>query len=312
MDHIPVLLTESIDALNIENGLYIDATFGSGNFSKAILSRSKNSVVFAIDRDDCVKKYADQVKEQYQDRFIFECAKFSEIDQALSLHNIKKIDGIVYDFGISSMQLDIFDKGFSFQRDEYLDMRMGLGSKTAFNIVNKYPQEELANLIYQYGGERKSRRIANLICEKRKQKAIKTTFELAEIITKATEFYNDKIHPATRTFQAIRIEVNDELQEISKSLETICELLKPNARVSTITFHSLEDEIVKTFFKKQILGEKKHFNRNDIRVFDGDNSESHNPSFKAITKKPITPSQDEVRQNPRSRSAKLRVYEKLS
>ena len=301
--HNPVLLNEVIEYLNPQSGkLYIDCTFGAGGYTKAILEHA-NCSVYAIDRDETVVKYVEDLKNLYPKRFNFRVAEFA----ALAKIAPQSVDGIVFDIGISSMQVDNPARGFSFMHDADLDMRMNRNdSMTAFDIVNGYSERELANLIFQYGGEKKSRRIAAAVVKKREIKKIETTFELRETIYGAVGHYNDDINPATRTFQAIRIVVNDELGQLQKGLEAATSILSENGRIIVVTFHSLEDKIVKDYFNK-LCGEQPNYNRHHPKV---EIMQKNHIEFRKLHKKIIAPSDEEVKRNPRSRSAKLRAIEK--
>ncbi len=262
--HTPVLLTEMLTALNPKSGeIYIDATFGGGGYTRAILS--KGARVIAFDRDPFVKQFAQGV-DLIQ-------APFSQM--AHYVH--EKVDGVVFDFGVSSFQLDNPGRGFSFQSNGPLDMRMGEGKVTAALVVNSYGEKDLADIIYTYGEEHKSRLIAKLIVQHR---PFRTTKELADLIAKHVKG-KPRLHPATQTFQALRIYVNDELHEIQAGLESALSLLKPGGKIVTVSFHALEDRIVKQFFKAHHLKtNKKHV---------------------------MKPSKEELKLNPRARSARLRM-----
>ncbi|GKS78094.1 ribosomal RNA small subunit methyltransferase H [Wolbachia pipientis] len=293
MTHTPVLLKEMLSLLSPQDGgIYVDATFGAGGYSKAILE-SADCKVYAIDRDETVTKFYDDLSVRYPDRIKLFIEKFSNIKNLLDSNNIKGIDGIVFDIGVSSMQLDNGDRGFSFLHDGPLDMSMDNSSYiNASTFVNALREEEIANTIYNYGGERHSRKIARAIVNARKKKTIKTTFELADIVRSVVFRGKSKIDPATRTFQAIRIWVNDELGELEKGIKAASEILSENGKLIVVTFHSLEDRIVKTFFKDLCATDCK--------------------TFSLLNKKVIEASIEEVSANPRSRSAKLRAIQRLS
>ncbi|MDX5462266.1 MAG: 16S rRNA (cytosine(1402)-N(4))-methyltransferase RsmH [Wolbachia endosymbiont of Tetragnatha montana] len=293
MAHTPVLLKEMLSLLSPQDGgIYVDATFGAGGYSKAILE-SANCKVYAIDRDETVTKFYDDLSVRYPDRIKLFIEKFSNIKNLLDSNNIEGIDGIVFDIGVSSMQLDNGDRGFSFLHDGPLDMSMDNSSYiNASTFVNALREEEIANTIYNYGGERHSRKIARAIVSARKKKTIKTTFELANIVRSVVFRGKSKIDPATRTFQAIRIWVNDELGELEKGIKAASEILSENGKLIVVTFHSLEDRIVKTFFKDLCATDYK--------------------TFSLLNKKVIEASIEEVSANLRSRSAKLRAIQRLS
>ncbi|MBH5362525.1 16S rRNA (cytosine(1402)-N(4))-methyltransferase RsmH [Wolbachia endosymbiont of Kradibia gibbosae] len=293
MTHTPVLLKEMLSLLSPQDdGIYVDATFGAGGYSKAILE-SADCKVYAIDRDETVTKFYDDLSIRYPDRIKLFIEKFSNVKNLLDSNNIEGIDGIVFDIGVSSMQLDNGDRGFSFLHDGPLDMSMDNSSYiNASTFVNALREEEIANTIYNYGGERHSRKIARAIVNARKKKTIKTTFELADVVRSVVFRGKSKIDPATRTFQAIRIWVNDELGELEKGIKAASEILSENGKLIVVTFHSLEDRIVKTFFKDLCATDCK--------------------TFSLLNKKVIEASIEEVSANPRSRSAKLRAIQRLS
>lgn len=288
--HQAVMLGESLTALNLKNsGKYIDATFGAGGHSRAMLEH--NLKLLSIDQDANVLKYEKDLraklsKEQNQN-FLLSITNFRGLKKTAQELYFNKIDGILFDLGVSSMQLDQAERGFAFRQDGPLDMRMGSNLESAEEIVNKLAEEKLAAIIYRYGEERLSRRIAKAIVIARQEKAIKTTSELAEIVVSAYPRgkYRKK-HPARQTFQALRIYVNDELRALEEALEAATDLLATDGRLVVISYHSLEDRIV------------KHFIKDD-------------KNLKIITKKPLIASPEEIQQNPRARSAKLRIAEKL-
>ncbi|WP_254229984.1 16S rRNA (cytosine(1402)-N(4))-methyltransferase RsmH [Wolbachia pipientis] len=294
MTHIPVLLKEMLLQLSPHSGgIYVDATFGAGGYSKAILE-SADCKVYAIDRDETVTKFYDDLNVKYPNRIKLFIEKFSNIKDLLDSNNIKGINGIVFDVGVSSMQLDNGDRGFSFLRDGPLNMSMNNYSHmNASTFVNALREEEIANTIYNYGGERHSRRIARAIVNARKKKIIKTTFELADIVRSVVFRGKSKIDPATRTFQAIRIWVNDELGELEKGIKAASEILSENGKLIVVTFHSLEDRIVKTLFKDLC-------------------EPGPTKTFSLLNKKVIKASAEEINANPRARSAKLRAIQRLS
>ena len=296
--HIPVMLNEVLEYLNPKDDeIFVDCTFGAGGYARKILEKA-NCKLIGIDRDESVKIFADDVKTKFGDRFEFYNDKYSNIEKIL---NDRKVDGIVLDVGVSSMQVDNCDRGFSFQKNSRLDMRMGNNSISAYEIINNTPEEELANIIYNYGDEVKSRHIAKKIVELRKIKPIETTFELADIVRSFYIGKKGKIDPATKTFQAIRIAVNDELNELRKILEISKKVLNKDGRLVVVCFHSLEDKIVKDFVKQETNKGKKNdkYSKNIIKA-----------DFELLTKKAITPNNREVQNNIRSRSAKLRALKK--
>ena len=303
--HIPVMLREAVEALSVRHdGTYLDCTFGRGGHSREILKLlGKKGRLIAFDRD------LDAVNEgiKIQDsRFEIEHCAFSEIDKILKKKNIKKLDGILMDLGISSPQVDEAKRGFSFRLDSYLDMRMDQSKGvTAADIVNKYEEKDLIYALKTYGEEKFARKIVRAIIEYREEKGpITMTIELADLIKNTVPQRDLKRNPATKTFQALRILVNKELEELSNTLPIVFSYLKPKARLVVISFHSLEDRIVKNYTKSLL---KTDFIPKNIPIKASD---IKSPPFK-IVQKMITPSLKEVEKNPRSRSAKLRVVEKV-
>lgn len=305
-NHVPVLLKECVQGLAIKpDGIYVDGTLGGAGHSSQIVKQiSEKGLLLGIDRDEeaiCVAK--ERLKEFSNVQFVHD--NHDNIKQILSKLEIPAVDGILLDLGVSSYQLDEKNRGFSYMQESQLDMRMDKSaSLTAKEVVNHYAEERLANVIYEYGEERFSRRIAKNICEYRRTKQIETTAELVQIIEKSVPRKNGEGHPAKRTFQAIRIEVNDEIKPLYHTILDSIEVLKPQGRLCVITFHSLEDRAVKNAFLEAdgkctcppglpycVCGAKK--------------------LGKIITKKPILPSEKEMKDNSRSKSAKLRIFEKI-
>lgn len=292
--HIPVMLQEVLTALKPQKGeVYVDATFGNGGYTKAILETADCKVI-ALDRDPTVKIRVNEFKNMYGDRFEFRAGQFGNFADLVP----EKINGAVFDIGVSSMQLDEAERGFSFSKEGALDMRMSQDGISAKDIVNSYDEKALADLIYQYGEERKSRQIAKRIAEYRQNKKIETTTELAEIIYSVIHKKFGEIDPATRTFQALRIAVNDELGELSRGLSGAANRLQKNGRLVVVDFHSLEDRIVKNFFKEN--GGKR------IRVSKYAPELVQDEHLFAEVSKVIMPTAEECGKNPRARSAKLR------
>ena len=306
--HVSVLLNECIDGLDIkENGIYVDGTLGGAGHSSEIVKKLTTGRLIGIDQDMNAINAATKRLEPYKDRVTLVHDNFSNVKAVFKELGIEKADGFLLDIGVSSHQLDEAERGFSYMQDAPLDMRMNSeNSFSAYNVVNEYSEEEINRVIYEYGEERWAKRIAQFIVEARKEKPIETTFELVDIIKKAVPkgARKDGPHPAKRTFQAIRIEVNGELEILERTIDDMTELLNPGGRLCIITFHSLEDRIVKNAFRKQenpctcppefpvcICGKKK--------------------LAKVITRKPILPSDEELEENHRSRSAKLRILEKI-
>lgn len=302
-DHSPVMLPEVLAALKpAANEIYVDGTFGAGGYTKAILD-SADCRVIAIDRDRNAAARASVLKAQYGDRLIFIQGNFGDVENLLSSAGFEKVDGFVLDIGVSSMQIDEAARGFSFRFDGPLDMRMDQTQKTtAADIVNQTEEKELADIIYKYGEERLSRRIAKKIVELRKAKKVNTTFELADVVRSCVPKSKDGIDPATRTFQALRIAVNDELGELEQALHAAPHVLKTGGRFVVVSFHSLEDSLVKNYFREQ-SGGKPRSSRHVPASFQT-SSASH---FSLPSRSAIKPSQDEIQKNSRARSARLRV-----
>ncbi|MBP9752357.1 MAG: 16S rRNA (cytosine(1402)-N(4))-methyltransferase RsmH [Proteobacteria bacterium] len=272
--HIPVLLNEMVDHLSVKDGgVYIDATFGGGGYASAILEK-KNCSVIAFDKDPDAISRGIELKNKYGSRLTLIEAPFHTIKD----HITERVDGIVFDFGVSSFQLDIAERGFSFKKDGPLDMRMTKTGQSAYDVVNTFSEKDLSDIIYFYGEEDRARAIARAIVNDRKIKPYETTFELAGLVRRVVK-RKDDIDLATKTFQALRIFVNDELIEIKGALSSCPLFLKPDATLVGVTFHSLEDRLLKQFLS--------------------------NGSFHCVSKA-IKPTSDEVKANPRSRSAKLR------
>lgn len=307
MKHYTVLKEESIANLNIlEDGIYVDATLGYAGDSSEILKRIKKGHLFAFDRDSEACLYSQEKLSQIGDNFTIIHDKYVNMKERLQEYGITKVDGILFDLGVSSPQLDE-KRGFSFMRDEELDMRMNQEDKiTAKDIVNNYSYEELKMLFYKYGEEKKSPFIAKEIVNEREKKTITTTKELVDCIKKAVgENYFYKTHPERNIFQAIRIEVNEELTGLEQVLPDAIDLLNDKGRLVVVTFHSLEDRITKQTFKK--------YSEVDDMVKGLPNvPKEYLPKIKVITKKPILPSKKELEENTRSKSAKLRVAERIN
>lgn len=305
--HKPVLLGQVLNFLSAkDNGVYLDCTFGAGGYSKAILDSADCNVI-AIDRDPEAEKIAQGFKAQYGTRFEFIKGNFGQLDELIGT---KMIDGIVMDLGVSSMQLDRAIRGFSFMQDGPLDMRMSGDGVSAADFINSAKEKDIADIIYKYSDERNSRRIARNIVIKRTQKSIQSTLELANIIRYSfprVKMKTSKIDLATRSFQAIRIYINDELGELESALTEGVKLLKNKGRFIVVSFHSLEDKIIKEFFNDicgKVAGSSRYLPSND--------SDKKMASFKFLNKKPVAPDEDEITDNIRSRSAKLRAVEKIT
>lgn len=308
-EHISVLLNEVLDGLNIKkDGIYVDGTLGGAGHSSEIVKRLTTGKLIGIDQDLNALKKASEVLEEYSDKVILIHNNYENIDEVLNDLGIEKVDGILLDLGVSSHQLDEESRGFSHNKDAPLDMRMDeTSSFSAWDVVNKYSEEELEKIIWNYGEDRWARRIAKFIVEERKEKSIDTTLQLVSAIKKAIpkEVRKDGHHPAKKTFQAIRIEVNKELDVLIESIPKMVNLLNPGGRLAVITFHSLEDRIVKEGFKELYLDCicPPHLPKCVCQK---------TREIEIITRKPIIPSEEEIAINPRSRSAKLRIAEKLN
>lgn len=306
--HVSVLLEECMQGLNIkEDGIYVDCTMGGAGHSSEILKYlSKKGRLIGIDQDnDALKASKERLKDYENVTYVHN--NFYNIYDILESLNIEKVDGILMDLGVSSYQLDNGERGFSYMKDAPLDMRMDRDNGlSAYEVVNKYSLDELYKVIKDYGEEKFAKRIAQFIVSRREDKPIETTFELVDIIKAAipAKARREGPHPAKRTFQAIRIEVNSELAILNKAIEDSIEKLNEGGRLAIITFHSLEDRIVKTKFKE--LENPCTCPREFPICICG-----KKPKVKIITRKPIDPSEEELEVNPRSRSAKLRVSEKI-
>ena len=303
--HISVLLNESIENLNIkEDGIYVDATLGYAGHSSQILKRIARGCLFAFDQDGEAIEYSTKILDQINDNYEIINSNFVNIKEELEKRNIKGVDGILFDLGVSSPQLDEEERGFSFHKDAKLDMRMNQKQElSAFEVVNTYPKEKLMKIFFEYGEEKFSKSIAEAICKYRETKQIETTLELTEIIRNSVpEKYRRLHHPARKVFQAIRIEVNDELNVLQKALDASLELLNPGGRLCVISFHSLEDRIVKNTFKKATEVNELYKGMPNI-------PDEYKAKYKLIGK--YKPTKEELENNNRSRSAILRVIERI-
>lgn len=306
--HVSVLLDASIDALNIRpDGIYVDGTLGGGGHSREIASRLTTGHLIGIDRDETALAAAGERLAPFMDRVTLVHSNFCEMDSVIRSLGYPGVDGVLLDLGVSSPQLDESSRGFSYMADAPLDMRMDRGDTlTAYQVVNEWSYEELKRILFDYGEERYAPLIAGAICRRREQKPIATTLELVAIIRGSVPpaALREKQHPAKRSFQAIRIAVNDELGAVSKAMEAAIPMLNPGGHLAVITFHSLEDRIVKSAmaeaargctcppsFPVCVCGKK--------------------PKVKLLSRKPVLPGPEELEENPRARSAKLRVCEKL-
>lgn len=307
MKHYSVLKKELLEGLNVNpDGIYVDATLGYAGDSSEILKRMKRGFLFAFDQDEEAIKYSDKILSKISNKYKIIYSNFKNIKSKLLEENISGVDGIIYDLGISSPQIDEDYRGFSFMKDAILDMRMDLNNpKSAKYIINNYSYEQLMKIFYEYGEEQYSKSIAKSIVKERINKEICTTLELVDAIKKGVPYkYFITKHPERQIFQAVRIEVNDELNVLKSSLEDAINMLKPGGRLCVITFHSLEDRIVKQIFK-----DKSSVNElvKGLPVIP----DEYKPVIKLINRKPIIPSDEELKENSRSRSAKLRIIERL-
>jgi 16S rRNA (cytosine1402-N4)-methyltransferase len=300
--HIPVLGAEAVAMLEPrDGGIYVDATFGAGGYSRAILDAADTSVI-GIDRDRTAIAAGFDLVDRSNGRLTLVEDRFSNLAAVCAAQGAHAVDGVVMDVGVSSMQIDEAGRGFSFRLDGPLDMRMGHDGPTAADVVARASEADLANIIYIFGEERHSRAVARAIVAARKEAPIATTRALAEIVSKVVWAKPGEIHPATRTFQALRIFVNEELDELHLALTAAERVLKPGGRLVVVSFHSLEDRMVKNFLSSR--GKTGGGSRHLPEVAQV------TPSFRTLTKRPITAGDDEVRANPRSRSAKLRAAER--
>lgn len=303
--HKTVLLNEAIDNLNVkEDGIYVDATLGFGGHSGLILKRVKRGFLFAFDQDEMAIEYSDKKLSEIGNNYEIIKSNFVNLKEELNKRGINKIDGIVFDLGVSSPQLDIPERGFSYHNDAPLDMRMDRDKEfSAYDVVNTYSYNDLVRILREYGEEKYASSIANNIIKTRENKKIETTLELVEVIKKSMPYKAMKdSHPARKTFQAIRIEVNNELGVLRDALEEAIEMLNVGGRISVITFHSLEDKIVKEIFNKYSKVDSSLFKLPFI-------PKEYLPKFKLITN--ITPSKEELEENNRARSSRLRVIERI-
>ncbi|MFZ5692935.1 MAG: 16S rRNA (cytosine(1402)-N(4))-methyltransferase RsmH [Pseudomonadota bacterium] len=300
--HIPVLAAEVLHFLNVsDGGVYIDGTFGAGGYTRAILDAADCRVI-AIDRDEsAVARGADMVRAA-NGRLTLALDRFSNLDGVARNAGHDEVDGVVLDIGVSSMQLDEAERGFSFRHDGPLDMRMGRTGPSAADLVAAASDRDLAAIIARLGEERFARPIARAIVKARSEAPILTTKQLAAIVERVVHARPGQIHPATRTFQALRICVNEELDELAAALSAAERILKPGGRLVVVTFHSLEDRIVKTF-----LGERSRIAAGSRHAPE---ARGPQPTFTLLTKKPVTPGDEETARNPRARSAKLRAAER--
>ena len=304
--HIPVLLDEVLAALApVAGGRYLDGTFGAGGYTRAILDAADGIEVLAIDRDPDAISAGQAMVDTFAGRLHLWAGTFGDLEQAVEAHDFLPLDGIVLDIGVSSMQLDDPARGFSFRADGPLDMRMAQKGRSAADLVNTLKENELADLIYLYGEERRSRAVARAIVEARKQAPLTRTLQLAGLVASVVRHKHDEIHPATRTFQALRIAVNDELGELERALAAAARVLGEGGRLVVVTFHSLEDRIVKQFMIEHCGRQAQPSRHAPQQMTDP-------ARFTLLTRKPVIASEPEIRRNPRARSAKLRAMQCLT
>jgi 16S rRNA (cytosine1402-N4)-methyltransferase len=304
--HIPVMLSEVLAALEPKDGqVIIDGTFGAGGYSEAIL-READCKIIAIDRDPEAFRLSGKLAEKYPGRLMAVLGRYSEMDEIAVSEGFTSVDGVTLDLGVSSMQLDEPRRGFSFMQEGPLDMRMGESGPTAADIVNVLPEGELAAIIGRLGEERRARAIAKAIVARRAEQPITTTSELADIVASVLgRKREEKKHPATRTFQALRLYLNQELDELARGLSAAEGLLRAGGRLAVVTFHSLEDRIAKRFFASRSAPPPRA-----SRHLPEARSEIIAPSFRLLNRRPLEPSKAEITRNPRARSARLRAAER--
>ncbi|MEH7247055.1 16S rRNA (cytosine(1402)-N(4))-methyltransferase RsmH [Neobacillus niacini] len=308
-EHTTVLLDEAVNGLNIKpDGIYVDCTLGGAGHSSLILSKLiDNGKLFAFDQDEIAIANAKEKLSLYGEQLTIIKSNFLYLKEELEKLGVEKVDGVLYDLGVSSPQLDTPERGFSYHHDAPLDMRMDNDADiSAYDVINHWSYEDLVRIFFRYGEEKFSKQIARKIEARREMKPIETTFELVELIKEGIPAPARRKggHPAKRVFQAVRIAVNDELAVFEKSLQKAIEILNPGGRISVITFHSLEDRICKAAFKKE--SETPNLPKGLPIIPD-----EFKPNLKLITRKPLLPSEEELEQNNRARSAKLRIAEKL-
>lgn len=304
--HQPVLLNESLDLLVTDReGIYVDGTLGRGGHAEALLERlDPDGRLVAIDRDEEALEQTAQRVARFGDRATLLHGNFSEMKTLCEQIGVDEVSGILLDLGVSSPQLDVPERGFSFGREGPLDMRMDRSrGPTAGEWINERSEEELADVIFRFGEERNARRIARAVVRARRDRPLRGTLELAEVVTQACGGRRGRIHPATRTFQALRMAVNEEMESLESGLEAGLELLRPGGRIAVISFHSLEDRAVKSCFRR-------HRIRRVALQQGGEQVTGDEPTVRVLTAKPVTAGKEEVQNNPRARSARLRVAER--
>jgi len=300
--HVPVMLNEVLIALNpVDGGCYVDGTFGAGGYTKAVLD-SADCQVHGFDRDPAAIKAGETLAAKYPGRLHLHQALFGDMEAVLERAGVSEVDGVALDVGVSSMQLDQAERGFSFLNDGPLDMRMGSEGESAAEFVNGAPEAKIAQVLKEYGEERQARRIARAISVARKDTQFETTADLVRVVERVLGSADrHKLHPATRTFQAIRIYINSELEQLVRGLAAAEKLLRPAGRLVVVAFHSLEDRIVKRFFAQRSGGMGR-----PSRHVPLETDTSIDPSFETLSRRARVASDDEVAANPRARSAKMR------
>jgi 16S rRNA (cytosine1402-N4)-methyltransferase len=304
--HIPVMLSEVLGSLEPKDGeIIVDGTFGAGGYSEAIL-RQADCKIIAIDRDPEAFRLTGQLAEKHPSRLMAVLGRYSEMEAIAASEGFTSVDGVTLDLGVSSMQLDDPARGFSFMQEGPLDMRMGEGGPTAGDIVNAMPERELAEIIFRLGEERRARVIAKAIVVRRAEQPITTTAELADMVARVLGRKRDETkHPATRTFQALRLYLNEELDELARGLSAAERLLRAGGRLAVVTFHSLEDRIAKRFLASRSAPPPRA-----SRHLPEARAENIAPSFRLLNRRPLEPNRAEIARNPRARSARLRAAER--
>lgn len=307
--HVPVMLREVIAALSPrDGGIYVDATFGAGGYSRALLE-SAHCTVWGIDRDPTAIQAGAALQADYPSRLKLIEGRFGEMDRLLAAHGVGKVEGVALDLGVSSLQIDDAARGFSFRFDGPLDMRMGRNGMSAAEAVNSLSEDELASIIEKFGEERFARRVARAIVAARANRPITRTLELAEIVRGAVRGKHDGIDPATRTFQALRIFVNDEIGEIERGLEAAERILAAGGRLAVVSFHSLEDRPVKRFLAARSSAEAQASRHSPAQAVK---KAAPAPTFRLLSRRALRPDASETQANPRARSARLRAAERTA
>jgi len=305
--HIPVMLKEVLDVLQPQDGgIYVDGTFGNGGYSRGLLEAA-NCQVWGIDRDPNVIAASKDMQAEFGGRLKLVQGRFGDMAELLGGLGVAGVNGVALDLGVSSMQLDQAERGFSFKNDGPLDMRMEQTGQTAADVVNTFEEEDIANIIYEYGEERRSRHVAHAIVEARKEQKFTRTRELATLVRRVVRKSKDGIDSATRTFQGLRIYVNDELGEVDRGLSGAEQLLGEHGRLAVVSFHSLEDKRVKSFLNEH-AGNLPNPSRHSPEI----GNKGPKPTFKLLKRGVVKPSKDECQINPRSRSARMRLAERTA